>query len=115
MSNAEGEIWKSIELTSKYEVSNCGRIRQLYANGEYIVKNPYLSYNGKYEINIYIPLGNDKFKQKKCTMHSLIGKAFLENPNNYKNILFIDNEPLNLNSNNLVWSRSNRKPNIDQD
>ena len=36
-------------------------------------------------------------------MHRLVAKSFLENPNNYPNVLHLDDNPKNNNVNNLKW------------
>ena len=41
--------------------------------------------------------------RKNCTVHRLVAKAFLENPNNYPEINHIDGNPTNNDITNLEW------------
>jgi len=50
----------------------------------------------------FVCLFQDK-SQKNRTIHSLIAKTFIPNPNNYKFVSFIDGDKSNLKINNIQW------------
>ena len=88
------EEWKDVVgYESLYQVSNLGNIKK----GDKILKPSLLS-TGYYSIQLI------KDKIKKCfTVHRLIGKAFLLNPNNYSDIDHINRVRNDNNLDNLRW------------
>ncbi|MCF0117916.1 MAG: HNH endonuclease [Bacilli bacterium] len=50
----------------------------------------------------YVWLYKDK-KASKCAVHQIVAKAFIPNPNGYKQINHKDENPLNNNVENLEW------------
>jgi uncharacterized protein YijF (DUF1287 family) len=93
--------WKKIKgVDSFYEINNLGQVRN--QKGQ-ILKTSVNS--GGYEV---IALRKDKIK-KQLYIHRLVAKAFLDNPNNYKEINHKDENKLNNKVENLEWC--NRKYN----
>lgn len=109
------EIWKEItNYEGLYEVSNLGRIKSLkrITNGEkYGVHklNEKILKNGKCgNYNIVVLRKNGK--SKTLYVHRLVAKAFINNPNNYKEVNHKDGNTTNNNVENLEWC--NRSYNI---
>jgi NUMOD4 motif/HNH endonuclease len=75
----EDEIWKEIQEFADYQFSSLGRIKSFKTskNGEILKLN--LAKNGYVYTHLSI---NDKVISR--TVHRLIAKAFLDNPNGYK-------------------------------
>lgn len=108
------EIWEDIpEYTGMYQASNLGRIRSMdrkitqLANGgktqfTYIKKGRILAQNiqngGYFVVSI-----SANAKRKICTVHRLVASAFIENPNNYRDVNHKDGNKKNNNIENLEW------------
>lgn len=113
------EIWKDVVgYEGLYQVSNLGRVKSL--EKKYTYRN---RYGGITEIvkkekmlkpSIQYPNKNKNYKRYKVSLtkylnkknfmvHSLVAKAFIDNPNNYSQINHKDGNPLNNNVNNLEW------------
>ena len=101
------EIWKNLEDTSFYQISNYGRFRSKdryvkNGNGKRFAKGmiikPVLTTNGYLEYAYTV--GNTK---KIKLAHRLVAKAFIPNPNNYPQINHKDENIKNNNVNNLEW------------
>lgn len=101
------EIWKTINDSDKYEVSNLGRVRSLYkynvGKKRYdLRKEPLImstAFNKGYErirlsVNISKPIRY---------IHRLVAEAFIPNPNNYKEVNHIDSNTKNNRVDNLEW------------
>lgn len=108
------EIWKDIpEYKGLYQASNLGNIRSLdrqitqLGNGgntyfTYIKKGRVLAQstqNGGYSV-VSISVNA---KRKICTVHRLVASAFLDNPNNYREVNHKDGNKQNNNIDNLEW------------
>ena len=118
------EIWKKINYSDEYEISNFGRIRHLYENRydrntRKILKISKIKYlkplirDGYQRIRIY----ENRNKFKTYHIHRLVAEAFLPNPNNYPIINHKDFDRSNNNVNNLEWcdysyNRLYRKENV---
>lgn len=88
------EVWKNIpNYEDKYQISSLGRLR----NNKIIMK-PMLATNGYLIACLW-----KNNRQKKIVIHRLVAKAFLVNPNNYKEINHIDEDKTNNIFNNLEW------------
>jgi hypothetical protein len=99
------EIWKDIpSYEGLYQISNLGNVKSLYriANNNHIIYEkilkPQKNYNGYLIVNLY---KNNRMKAK--LIHRLVGKTFVDNPNNYNYINQIDKNKSNNNANNLEW------------
>lgn len=90
------EIFKAIEgYEGLYEVSNLGNIKSLRKN---IILKPQKSNVGY----LFVCLCKDGI-QKNFTIHRLVAKAFLPNPNNFPEINHKDEIKTNNNVGNLEW------------
>lgn len=88
------EQWKLIIEHPYYEVSNHGRVRRLKTGC--IIKG---GQKGGYRI-FYSRYMNVKYR---CTVHRLVCKYFIDNPNNYDCINHIDCNRDNNHYTNLEW------------
>lgn len=95
------EIWKDIEgYEGLYQISNWGRVRSLKYKGgskERILK-PCISGRGY----LYVSLCKNH-KRKNHYIHRLVGKAFLDNPDNLNEINHKDEDKKNNHANNIEW------------
>jgi hypothetical protein len=92
------EIWKSINLSAKYQydVSSYGRIRRHNKCPERFGQYSYL--NGCKSKYICVNIDG-----KIYNLHKIIANAFIPNPNLYKCVMHLDNNPHNNNIDNLQW------------
>ena len=110
------EIWKDIEgYEGLYQVSTKSRVRGLpittkFGNREkhhpIRVLSPGLGKRGYYVVSL-----SKNGKAKTFTVHQLVAKAFIPNPNGYKFIDHIDTNKLNNSLNNLRWCTSKQNRN----
>lgn len=90
------EIWKDIyDFPDKYEVSNYGRIRNKITN--HIYKNT--NKKGDYFVIILY----DEKNKRSTRIHREVAKAFIPNPNNYKEVNHKDGNKQNNCVDNLEW------------
>lgn len=88
------EIWKDIPgYEGLYQASNLGRIKSLLFNKEKILK-AWVQNTGYLTVSL---------NNKKFSLHRLIAKTFIENPNNYPIINHKDGNKLNNKVENLEW------------
>ena len=88
------EIWKDIaKYEGIYQVSSLGRIKSLLYGKEKILKTR-KSKQGYELINL---------KGKTHRVHTLVANAFLQNPNNFKEINHKDENKCNNKAENLEW------------
>ena len=73
------EVWRLVDNYNNYQISSHGRIRNNKTDRILIQSNGYKQIN----------LSKDGVK-KKYKIHSLVARAFCENPNNYPCIDHID-------------------------
>lgn len=89
------EEWKRIlDYGGLYEVSNLGRVRDLKGK----IKSMYKNNKGYYLLSLYY---NDKTYHP--TIHRLVAKAFIPNPDNYTQINHKDCDKSNNKISNLEW------------
>lgn len=90
------EIWKDIEgYEDLYEVSDEGRIRN--KNTGRILK-PNKTHKGYLQVKLCKDGGKVGY-----SIHRLVAKAFIPNPDNYPQVNHIDEDKTNNNVNNLEW------------
>lgn len=98
------EIWKDIEeFQGLYQVSNMGRIRSIprkysrNADGYYVLKGSYDT--GGYR-QVCLRKEGRSYSRK---VHALVAKAFIPNPNGYKEVNHIDENKTNNRVDNIEW------------
>ena len=106
------EIWKPIKgYEGLYEVSNKGRIKSLkrYTNSKNEFGNIKQNHNEKILKNNTMKTGYvmttlyKEGKPKSFFIHRLVAEAFINNPNNYKEVNHKDENKSNNNVENLEW------------
>ena len=101
------EIWVPLvgveNVKRRYEVSNLGRLRYIYARGSddswRIAKQHVRVMCGRQRVLVNLVA-------KTFTIRSLgvlVAKAFVPNPNGYMFVDYIDGNPLNCRADNIVW------------
>ena len=88
------ETWRPIDDFSNYEVSDLGRVRSNITGKILRQKND----RGYDRVQLY----KDGVASSKC-VHRLVGKAFLDNPSNKKEINHLDGDKRNNRVENLEW------------
>lgn len=96
------EIWKSIPEYPIYSISNYGNVKR---NNDLIFG--WVNKSGKKVIQI-----NYNNIKKYFLLEKIVANLFIDNPNNYKYILHIDNDLLNNCCNNLRWVKQTIKNEI---
>lgn len=92
------EIWKDIEgYEGCYQVSNLGRVKSLMYGKEKILKAQVVT-NGYLAVSLC-----KEGKIKKHTIHRLVAKAFIENPDNLPQVNHRDENKTNNTIQNLEW------------
>lgn len=91
------EIWKDIEWSEGYQVSNLGRVKSLNYNktGQSKILKPRIFGSGYLGVN----LG----RNKKCYIHRLVAEAFIPNPNNLPEVNHINEDKTCNIADNLEW------------
>jgi hypothetical protein len=91
------EEWRIVKDYPNYSVSSFGNIRNDKTGG--LLKNSVGSYN-----YLRVCLYNSASKKSKCfRVHRLVGLAFIDNPNNYKELDHINSDKNNNSVSNLQW------------
>ena len=92
------EIWKDKkDYEGHYQVSNCGRVKSIKFGKERILKPVPNSFG-----YLFVNLCKDG-KVKAFTVHRLVAEAFIDNPNNYKEVNHKDENKTNNIVTNLEW------------
>lgn len=94
MEQKNREHWKSIDGYDNYEVSDCGRVRNV-SRGR-ILSHGYLNEYPR------ITLSKDN-NTKNYFIHRLVAFAFIDNPNNYQHIDHINHNRKDNGVHNLRW------------
>lgn len=78
VTNLDSEEWRDIAgYEGLYQVSNFGRVKSFH-KGKISIMTPYVTPNGY----LMVTLHNGK-NRKRMTIHRLVAKAFLSNPENF--------------------------------
>lgn len=85
------ENWKIIPDFPKYEICEDGRVRSNMTKDKKIMATRF------HHDKTYVQL-KDGNKRKSPQVHMLVAQLFLENPNNYRFVRFIDKNSKNLHS-----------------
>jgi len=110
----ENEIWKPVkDYEGIYEVSSLGRVRSLdrilpnYTSkgisGTKIIKGRVLKSHKSTTSNYYYVHLRGNGASKEVSVHRLVAKAFVPNPNNLPQVNHIDENPANNRFGNLEW------------
>lgn len=106
-------IWKEIPNFEKFSINQYGEIRNNQTDRRMVF---YLKISKeRKDYRRYRVTLTDKNKVKNYYVHKLVAELHVPNPNNYKRILFIDNNPLNVESSNLRWISDNEFKAIHED
>ena len=89
-------IYGDIDLTNRYEVSSCGRLRRI--SDGYVLKQ---HQNQRGYMVICISFDNPKKKVLK--MHRAVAYTFIDNPYGYPVVNHMDGDKTNNHVNNLEW------------
>lgn len=93
------EIWKDIEgYEGLYKVSNLGRIKRFFKNGNEHILKPVLNKFGYLCVGLY-----KNGIQKWFKVHRLVAMAFLQNPDNLPQVNHLDEDKTNNCVSNLEW------------
>jgi hypothetical protein len=105
----QDEFWKDIMgYESIYQVSNLGKVKSLDRllinknNRKYILKGAFLKSSYDKRGYLIYQLSKNNIK-KTLKLHRILGKTFIENPNNLSEINHIDGNKNNNSLNNLEW------------
>ena len=99
----QNEVWRDVQnYEGLYKVSNLGRI--LSVKKQLILK-PKQSHHNYLRIQLY-----NKSKFKTFAIHRIVATAFIPNPNNYKEVNHLNENPSDNSVANLEWC--SRKHNV---
>lgn len=102
---SEVEIWKFIPGYENYMISNMGRIKH-FRTGKF--RSFRLHSNGKNSYKrLRVALSIPENKKRHFCVHLLVAENFLENPNGYNKLLFLDGNYKNCKSKNLKYVSDN--------
>lgn len=103
MLNGNDEIWLDIEeFIGRYQVSNLGNVRSIIDNHgkeKCQLKVPYPCRKGYWYVQLFV-----KDAHYRDSLHRLVAKAFLPNPDNKKTVNHIDGNKANNRVENLEWA-----------
>lgn len=95
------EIWKRIEGTDFYDVSNEGRVRSRNYLGHGTTKVLALAKDHKGYLRVRLFFGS---RRKNCKVHRLVAEAFIPNPGGLPEVNHKDGDKTNNRVDNLEWS-----------
>jgi len=109
------EEWKFIEgQEERYAVSTKGRVKSFYKKNQYGVRKREvpLIMKGTESRGGYLQV-QFKYRGKRFSIHRLVAKAFIQNPENKRTVDHIDGNPKNNCVENLRWAnRSEQRRNV---
>ena len=106
------EEWRPVvgydnRYVGRYEVSSLGSVRSLRYRGHDCIKQlpqHRQTFDSRYK---FVTLFAPDWKRHSISVHQLVAKAFVPNPNGYHEVNHIDGDPGNNRADNLEWcSRS---------
>jgi len=100
--------WKKIEGYENYVINEDGVVKnmRILKNGQ--PRNGILKWTLLEDRNTYIVnLKNDGGRARVHYIHKLLAKAFIPNPNNLPDVVFVDHNTHNLSLNNIRWGNRN--------
>ena len=112
LSNTENEMEELFKQLPDFPDVECN------AKGDvrwYRSKKLMTKYYGNMYDSFYIKYYDNMDKQKVISLFNLIGRLFVENPNNYKFIRAKDGNNSNYDASNLEWVKTRRRVKIDND
>ena len=120
------EIWKDITGFSRYQVSNLGRVKaksyitkdsfgRISNHKERILSTkPWIQKSNGRPYYIKLKLVDDNGEDRTVSVHILVAKAFIPNPDNKPEVNHIDQNRANNSVSNLEWvtKRENMKKHL---
>lgn len=101
------EQWRDIrDFEGLYQVSNLGNIRSLprkLSDGKFRIGQPRRPIKNKYNGMLQVMLFNAR-KYSMKYVHRLVAETFIDNPDNCKLVIHLDNNYENNRVENLMWS-----------
>lgn len=97
------EIWKTIDESPDYQISNFGRVKSYKydkVNGK--VMKPYKDTKGYLQIDLSLD-GRKREHRLHLAVHRLVARAFIPNPDNLPQVNHKDEDKTNNNVDNLEW------------
>lgn len=103
------EQWKTIEGFCNYEVSNFGdvRLKDTYrktVTGTRLYKGKMIAINQQKGGYLTVYMKNDSGVWKTVSIHRIVAKAFIPNPDNKREVNHIDGDKKNNKLDNLEWT-----------
>lgn len=97
------EIWKRISgylPTRKYYVSDLGRIKTVYKNGNEKIISQYAK-SGRKKLMVKLPIDKNKYKEEQ--VHRIVATTFILNPEKFHCVYHKDGDIFNNGVRNLEW------------
>ena len=98
-------MFNKLSGLSNYLIEDTGKIFSLSKKDYINVYENNCGYN-------FVSLKTDEGKWKSFYVHRLVAEAFLNNPNDYPNVLHLDDNPKNNNKSNLKWGTQSENINL---
>lgn len=98
LDDLDGEIWRDIDGFDGYQISNFGRVKSFMRKQPRILKPQPFHLSGYLCVHIY--KGKDRCY---LSIHSLVAKTFIQNPEGKPMVNHIDGCKLNSHVSNLEW------------